>query len=230
MALETRPPMSPEADPQAVALLAGLALLSAVVLVWRGPGASPRAPLVLQGAALSGLVLLAGLVDRDPRVVIAALLAFVLKAVVLPALVDRGGDAVGPGRPVDRGRSPARSLLLVAGLVVLGYVVARPLGAIVPGPAGRAVAAGMALLLVGFLLLVTGDRVRAQLVGFLTLDNGISTTALLAAGGVPLVVEIGVSLDLLLVVLVLRVLAERVTLAFGGSDPGSVRELREVRD
>jgi hydrogenase-4 component E len=222
--------MSPDADPQAVALLAGLALLGAVVLVWRGPGRSPRGPLALQGAALSGLVLTAGLTERDPRVAVAAVLAFGLKAIALPVLVDRvdpSGSGPGSGSGGGSGRGPAGSLLLVAGFVVLGYVAARPLEAVVPGPAGRAVPVGMSLLLVGFLLLVSADRTRMALVGFLVLDNGIATTALLVAGGVPLVVEIGVSLDVLLVVLVLRVLAVRVALAFGGSDPGQLRELRD---
>ena len=48
-----------------------------------------------------------------------------------------------------------------------------------------------------------GTRV-SQLIGFLVLDNGIATVAFLTAGGVPLVVELGVSLDVLLVVLILR--------------------------
>jgi hydrogenase-4 component E len=83
------------------------------------------------------------------------------------------------------------------------------------------------LVLSGFLVLVTRHRAPAQLVGFLMLDNGIATIAFLTAGGVPLVVELGASLDILLVVLVLQVLGGRMQHAFGGSDLDDLRELRD---
>jgi hydrogenase-4 component E len=220
--------MNPSVDPQAVALLAGLELLCAVVLVWRGPASSTRGPLAVQGAALAGLVLVIGIADGEPRVVAVAILVLGLRAALLPALVSRGsGPAAAQGVPPARRVGTVPLLLGTAGLVVVAYLVARPLAAIVPGPAGRALPVGMSLVLVGFTLLVTGDRSQSQLVGFLVLDNGIATTAFLATGGVPLVVELGVSLDVLLVVLVLQVLGGRMALAFGGTDLDRLRELRD---
>ena len=65
---------------------------------------------------------------------------------------------------------------------------------------------GLALVLIGFLVLLTRRSALSQLIGFVILDNGIATTAFLTSGGVPLVVELGVTLDVLLVVLILRVL------------------------
>ena len=59
------------------------------------------------------------------------------------------------------------------------------------------------------------------------LDNGIATVAFLTAGGVPLVVELGVSLDVLLVVLILQVLTARMQAAFGGTDLDDLTELRD---
>ena len=56
---------------------------------------------------------------------------------------------------------------------------------------------------------------------------GIATTAFLLTGGVPGVVELAVSLDVLLIVLVLQVLTARVGLAFGGTD---IDELRDLHD
>jgi hydrogenase-4 component E len=174
-----------------------------------------------------------------------AVLVALLKGVLLPALVvgrpvlrmagigraavsEGGSDEGGPveGGPVegapDEGapaRRPSRIpvLLSAAGLVVVADLVARPLAAVATGSTGRALPVGLALVLVGFMLLVTGTCARAQLVGFLVLDNGIATTAFLATGGVPLVVELGASLDVLLVVLVLQVLGARLDTAFGGT-------------
>ena len=102
-------------------------------------------------------------------------------------------------------------------LATLAYLVRRPIsqatagsGAATAGPAASAVPVGMTMVLVGLLLVVTRRHAVSQLVGFLMVDNGIATVAFLTAGGVPLVVELGASLDVLLVVLVLQVLTGRI--------------------
>ena len=82
-------------------------------------------------------------------------------------------------------------------------------------------------MLYGFLMLTTRRHAISQLVGFLVLDNGIATVAFLTSGGVPFVVELGASLDVLLVVLILRVLGGRITAEFGGADLDELTELRD---
>ena len=62
----------------------------------------------------------------------------------------------------------------------------------------------MAVVLIGFFVLVTRRRALSQLIGFLLMDNGITTVGFLTTAGIGLVVELGVSLDVLLVVLVLQ--------------------------
>ena len=86
---------------------------------------------------------------------------------------------------------------------------------------------GLTMVLVGLLLVVTRRRALSQLVGFLVLDNGIATVAFLTAGGVPFVVELGVSLDVLLVVLILAVLSGRLHAVLGAV---YLDELNELRD
>ena len=217
-------------EAQTVALLAGLELLTAVLLAWRGPAASPRGPLAVQGFALAGLVAVIAASAGEPRLWLVALLVAALKGVVLPALVVRRPAVPTAPAGAARGRSRVPLLLGAAGLVVVAFLAARPLAAVVPGPTGRALPVGFALVLVGFVLLATGTRSQDQLVGFLVLDNGIATTAFLATGGVPLVVELGVSLDVLLVVLVLQVLGARIDAAFGGPAGADLDLLRELHD
>jgi hydrogenase-4 component E len=64
-------------------------------------------------------------------------------------------------------------------------------------------------------------------VGFLMLDNGITATAFLITGGVPLIVELGASLDVLFAVFVLGLLTGHMRRAFGGTDLDQLRELRD---
>ena len=112
-------------------------------------------------------------------------------------------------------------------MTLLAYAVSRPLVELDPTPATHAVPVGIAMVLLGFFVLVTRRRALSQVAGFLLLDNGIAATAFLVTAGVPLIVELAVSMDLLLVVLVLQVLTARLQAAFGDTD---IDELRELRD
>ncbi len=90
---------------------------------------------------------------------------------------------------------------------MLAYVVSRPLASLpARTPTTAAVPVGVALVLFGFLALVTRRQPCPSWSASCMLDNGIATIAFLTSGGVPLIVELGVSLDVLLVVLILQVL------------------------
>ncbi|NBM19946.1 hypothetical protein [Streptomyces sp. GC420] len=121
----------------------------------------------------------------------------------------------------------AASLLTAAALTLLAYALAQPLVELDPTPATLALPVGLAVVLIGFFVLVTRRRALAQVVGFLLLDNGITATAFLAASGVPLIVELGVSFDVTLAVLVLQLLTTRMRAAFGTTDIDDLRELHD---
>jgi hydrogenase-4 component E len=123
--------------------------------------------------------------------------------------------------------STSVSLLLSAALTVLAYAVCRPLIALAPSPGTHAAPAALALILIGVLALTTRRRAVSQVVGFLTLDNGITALAFLLTSGVPTLVELGASLDLLLAVLVATALTTRMRAVFGGTDLGELSELKE---
>src|SRR5690606_9509997 len=131
----------------------------------------------------------------------------VLRAGVMPALIRR---ALVPLPQEQRETRPvvdvATSLLAAALLTLLAYAVTRPLVALDPTPITAVLPVAVAVVLIGFFTLTTRRRALSQMVGFLLLDNGITATAFLAAGGVPLVAEVGVSFDVLLRVLLLPVL------------------------
>jgi hydrogenase-4 component E len=210
---------------QLIGLCAGVLLLTGVLLVWRRTKSGSIRLLALQGIALAILVAMIGIHKANIETLAVALLVLMLKGVVLPMLLTRNALRSGIDRDVPF-INPTASLLLVALLAILAYVVSRPLASLGSGPAIQVIPVGMALVLIGFLLLATGRHAIAQLVGFLVLDNGIATVAFLTAGGVPLVVELGVLIDVLLVVLILRVLTGRIQTEYGATDLDDLTELR----
>jgi hydrogenase-4 component E len=84
----------------------------------------------------------------------------------------------------------------------------------------------VSVVLIGLFVLVTRRPAISQVVGFLLMDNGITAVAFRTTSGVPLVVELGVSMDVLFAVLVL-LLATCMRAAFGHTDLDELRELHD---
>ncbi len=211
-----------------VDLAAGTLVLCAVLIVWRRDLRSMVRVLAAQGVALAVLPLAAGV--RDGRLELLAIAGVVIavRAVALPALLRRAIDAEsGDERESTPLVNTAATLLAAAALTVAAFAIARPIVTLEPGPTTRAVPAALAVVLIAMLVLVTRRRALSQAVGFLMLDNGIAATAFLITAGVPLIVELGASLDILFAVLIIGVLTGRMRHAFGTTDLDRLQELHE---
>lgn len=208
-------------------LAAGALLLTAVVALWRRQLRSVIRAFALQGTALAVLAALLAWHARDAGLAGVAAGLFALRAVALPWLLRRALGAGDQTREATPFFNVPACLLGAAALVLIAYAVSRPLVALAPAPAGRAIPAGIAVVLIGFFVLVTRRRAVSQLTGFLLMDNGITATGLLASGGAGLVTEAGVSLDVLLAAAVLMILTSRMRKTFGDTDLDDLRELRD---
>lgn len=205
----------------------GLALVCAFVPLWRRGLVAVVRSLAVQGAAVAGVALLLGAQRSDPELLAVAVLVLALKAVVIPGLLLRIVTGRAEARDSDPLVNVPASLLAGAALTLLAYAATRHVVALDPAPEVQAVPVGVAMVLVGFFILVSRRKAVSQVVGFLVLDNGIALVAFLATAGLPLVVELGASLDLLLAVLVLQVLAARMRTKFGGMDLDELQELHD---
>jgi hydrogenase-4 component E len=219
--------MSDTVYAEALNLICGGLLLSAVLMVWRRGLVAMVRLLVAQGVLLAALAALLGAREDSVELCAVAAGVLVLKAVVLPGVLRRVLRDTGGAREAEPLVNVAASMLAAALLTLLAYAISRPLVALAPSPATHALPVGLAVVFLGFFLLVTRRGAISQVIGFLLLDNGIAAVAFLATAGVPLIVELGVSLDLLLVVLVLQVLTARMRLKFGSTDLDELRELRD---
>jgi hydrogenase-4 component E len=208
-------------------LAAGAFLLAAVLIVWRRELRSIVVLLAWQGLALGVIPLTEGIYQDDAPLITVGLVVLLLRAVALPLLLAR---AIGTEAHERRESTPlvntTTSLLITASLTVLAYAVTRPIIALDPSPATRAVPAAFAVILIAVFVMVSRRRALSQAVGFMMLDNGIAATAFLITAGVPVIVELGASLDVLFAVLVLGLLTGHMRRTFGGTDLDQLRELR----
>jgi len=227
--------LSPATVAQVASLAAGALLVTSVLLVWRRSLRPAVRLLAVQGAALALLVAATGLAAGEAELLAVALVVLALKGVVVPWVLERGVRTGGPDREDAPRLNPTAGLVAVAGLTTVAYLVSRPITAVLVGPAAAghasrtvlAVPIGLVLVLVGLLLMTTRRRAVSQLVGFVVLDNGIAAVAFLTAAGVPLLVELGVSFELLLIVLILAVLTGRIR---GVAGPLALDTMTELRD
>ncbi|MEV1178282.1 hypothetical protein [Nonomuraea sp. NPDC049784] len=212
---------------QLLDLACGAFLLTGVLVLWRRELSAIVWLFALQGVALTTLIVVLGVWQADLELILVGLGVGALRAALLPYLMRRTLVASGEGRETQPLVNVATSLLVAAVLAMLAYALSQPLVRLSPTPATQAVPIALTVLLIGFFVLVTRRRALSQLVGFLLMDNAITATAFLTTSGVPLVVELGISLDILLAVLVLQVLTTRIRAAFGGTDLDELRELHD---
>ncbi len=210
-------------------LAAGGVLLAAVLAVWRRDlSVVVRGLLVAQGAALAAIPVIRGVHDHDRALIAVGIGVLAVRAILLPWLLVR---ALGAERQERREATPlvstAASLLVVTALVVVSFTIAQPVVDLQRNTATNAAPAAIATVLIALYMMATRRHAISQAVGLLMLDNGIAATAFLLTAGVPLIVELGASLDVLFVLIVLGVLTGQLRRAFGGVDLDLLRELRD---
>ncbi|WP_396912242.1 hypothetical protein [Mycolicibacterium sp.] len=207
---------------------AGGLVLAAVLIVWRRQFHAIIGLLSWQGLALAAIPLASGIVDDDALLVAVGAAVLALRAMALPWLLAR---AVAAEAESQREATPlvntATSLLITAALTVAAFAVTRPIVALDPGPAVAAVPAAFAVVLIGLFVMVTRRHAVSQAAGFLMVDNGIAAAAFLLTAGIPLIVELGASLDVLFALIVIGVLTGRLRRMFGGADLDALQELRD---
>jgi hydrogenase-4 component E len=219
--------LSNEVSGQLLNLCCGLFLLSAVGVLWRRQVSSLITLLVVQGLALTGIAGLLAAQRHSPEVIGVAVGVGALKVGVVPWMLRRVHNRVPDARETRPLANVSASLLAAAGLTLLAYAAARPLVALAPSASAHATPVGVAVVLIGFFLAATRQRAISQIIGVLLIDNGIAAVAFLATGGVPLIVELGASADLVLAVLVLQILTSRLLATFGPTDLDGLRELHD---
>jgi hydrogenase-4 component E len=173
--------------------------------------------------ALCVAVLAVMLVPNRPAEFLPAAVSLVLRAVVVAGLLVIAIRRTRQSRPGGDETIPLVRLV-IAGAIVAALVL------LVPGfglESRIAEHGAIALLATGLALLVTRRATLFQVLALLVAENGIALAAVNVAGGLPLVIELGVAFDLVLVVTVAMVFHDRIFDVFGTTDTRALGELRD---
>lgn len=179
-----------------------------------------------QGALL-GLVLLAMHSHVAWHVVAMAISTILIKGVLIPWLLVKAmkGSKDTPGRETFLGYTA--SLLLLALGTGLSLVLAGRLPLQMGTEQTLFVPASLTTLFTGFLLLAARRKALTQVVGYLVLENGVFLLGLLLVKSMPLLVETGVLLDLVVAIIIMTVVVNHLQQAFESQDTGRMTQLKD---
>ncbi len=208
-------------------LASGAVLVCAILTLWRSDLHAITSILSLQGVSLGVVAGALAAHTHDGALAATAAVVLVVKGSVIPMLIRQVVRRVPGGRETSPLINVPASLVGASFLIVLAYLASSKITALSSAAATRLAPIGVATVLVGFLVLVTRRKTVSQIIGLLLIDNGVALVAFLLTAGVPLVVELGVSLDVLLVVAVLRVLATSMGTVSGAFDLDKMQELHD---
>ena len=180
----------------------------------------------VQSLLLGAVGIAMGLADHRPHLFVTAALTIVLKAVVIPWFLLRVIDRVGIRREIEPFVNVPASLLLCLGLTVVGYRVSLGMAGGSEGVPHQVVGVALSMVLIGLFLMVTRRKAITQILALLTIENAVFLVAVGATAGMPLVVELGISFDVILAVLVLGVLVNRIVDRFESMDMSRLSNLR----
>lgn len=204
---------------------AGIVALGVLLAVTRSIGRSIW--LVAAQSALGALAAIGvGISLGLGHLVLAGVLAFGAKVVVYPLVLRAMLRASSVS--IERHPYVGPRLSLVAAIVIVFAASAATADLDLPASLGgaRALPAAIAAMLTGLFLMMSRRKVLSLLIGLLVFENGLSVAAFALTYGMPLVVELGILFDLLIVVIVGWVYARRMLHAFGSLSTDELRSLR----
>ena len=153
-------------------------------------------------------------------------LTLILKAVLIPWFLMRVIDRIGIHREIEPLLNVPASLLICIGLTVVGYRVSTGFPEGTSGVGHHLIGVALSTLLIGLFLMVTRKKAITQILALLTVENAVFLVAVGATPGMPFVVELGISFDVILAVLTLGVLVHRIVDRFESMDVSRLSKLK----
>jgi hydrogenase-4 component E len=180
----------------------------------------------LQSFLLGSVALTMGFADHRSHLFAGAVLTIALKGVLIPWFLMRVIDRIGIHREIEPLVNVPSSLLICLGLTVIGYRVSTGLADGGLGVTHHVIGVSLSMLLMGLFMMVTRRKAVTQILALLTVENSVFLVALGATSGMPLVVELGISFDVILAVLVLGILVHRIAERFESMDVSRLSKLK----
>jgi hydrogenase-4 component E len=167
-------------------------------------------------------------IQAAPHLYITAAIAFVFKVIIIPIALRRMMVKLGIHREIENVVGVGLTMLLGIGLVAISIVVFLRATVEVDPLAREDLVFALSVVLLGLLMMVTRRNAVSQVIGFMSLENGLVLAAT-AAKGMPLVVEISVAFSVLVAFIVIGIFLFRIRERFDTVDMQALDRFRGER-
>jgi hydrogenase-4 component E len=207
---------------------AGLMLVTSFALIYQDRMLAVLRTFALQAVLLAIVVAWEAWVQDRPHLFITAALAFGLKGIIIPMALHRMIFKLQIHRDVEKVVSVGMTMMCGLGLTALSFMLVLKATAAAPAFAREGLAIALAIILIGLLMMITRRNALTQIIGFMSIENGLILGAT-GAKGMPLVVEISVAFSVLIALFVFAVFVFRIRERFDTVDVAALERVRGDR-
>jgi len=180
-----------------------------------------------QGLALTTSTAIVAYATNQPHLYFSAGLTLLLKVILLPWLLYRLIRKLDVKWDVEQLINIPTTMLVGIVLVVFAFNLATPISQLASTVTRATLGIAMACVMLSFLMMITRRKAIPQVIGFLSMENGLFFAATSATYGMPMVVELGIALDVLVGMLILGVFFFQIREQFDSLDLKHLEKLKE---
>ncbi|MBN2419896.1 MAG: hydrogenase [Deltaproteobacteria bacterium] len=212
-------------------ILVDICILSLVLTNFRLLASSRLGALIqttiLQAVFLSALMLFKSEGPLSVYIVLLSLITFTVKGIVLPWLLKRAMRSADVQREIEPIIGYSASVLIGVVLLGLSFIIFIPMKMSVSLESGFLLPGALFTTLTGLLMIISRKNALTQVVGYLVMENGIYAFGILLAVEEPLLVEMGVLLDVFVAVFVMGITVYQISRTFDHIDTDRLSELKD---
>ena len=206
-------------------LFAGGLVLVSVMLLYQDRMTGLINTFALHALVVSLSVAWQAFIQHAPHLYITAAIALVIKAAVIPFALHRMVVRLGIHRTIEPVVSIGLTMLAAIGLIALSIMVMLPITAQAGTLAREDLSFALSVILLGLLMMISRRNAVSQVIGFMSIENGLILAAT-GAKGMPLVVEISVAFSILVALIVIGIFLFRIRERFETVDIHLLHEHR----
>jgi len=212
---------------QLINLFAALLLLLAFAMLSQRKILSLIHLYTLQGVALVAATAIVAYATQQPHLYWSAGITLALKVFLIPWLLHRVIDKLGVRWDIETLINIPTTMLIGVLLVIFAFNLALPMSQLSSTIARGTLGIALACMLLSFMMMITRSKAVPQVIGFLSMENALFFAASAATYGMPMVVELGIALDVLVGILILGVFMFHIRERFDSLDIRHLEKLKE---
>jgi len=212
---------------QLINLLAALLLLLAFAMLAQRRVLTLINLFAAQGLALACSTGIVAFATNQPHLYVSTGITLLLKVLLLPWILHRLIRQLDVKWDVEGLINIPMTMLIGIVLVVFSFNLAFPIAQLANTVTRATIGIAMASVMLSFLMMITRRKAIPQVIGFLSMENGLFFAATSATYGMPMVVELGIALDVLVAMLILGVFFFQIREQFDSLDLKHLEKLKE---